>query len=127
MVDRWKQANTVNAYLVLKVFLGYKTCANQPDGWHQYAPALAADSQPGYSYSISPGFWLRSESSPRLARDLARWNQNIRDMVASGAPWQLVTTFNEWGEGTAVESAFQWSSRSGFGEYLDVLHAIPER
>ena len=26
-------------------------------------------------------------------------------MVASNAPWQLVTTFNEWGEGTAVESA----------------------
>ena len=29
-------------------------------------------------------------------------------MIASHARWQLVTTFNEWGEGTAVEGAKQW-------------------
>ncbi len=122
MVDRWHQANTVGAYVVLKVFPGYRNCANQPDGWHQYAPATAADSQSGYSYSISPGFWKADEQSPRLTRDLARWSQNVRDMVASNAPWQLVTTFNEWGEGTPVESANEWSSSSGFGAYLDALH-----
>ncbi|HYX85303.1 MAG TPA: fibronectin type III domain-containing protein [Gaiellales bacterium] len=122
MADRWHQANTVNAYVVLKVFSGYRTCANQPDSWHQYAPATAADSQAGYSYSISPGFWKADESSPRLTRDLARWSQNVRDMVASNAPWQLVTTFNEWGEGTAAESANEWSTSSGFGAYLDTLH-----
>ncbi|MDQ3871061.1 MAG: hypothetical protein M3301_05530, partial [Chloroflexota bacterium] len=122
MVDRWKQANTVGAYLVLKVFPGYGSCASQPDGWHQYAPALAVDSQPSYSFSISPGFWSRSESSPRLGRDLARWYQNVRDMVASGAPLQLVNTFNEWGEGTSVENAQEWSSASGYGAYLDALH-----
>ena len=39
MVDRWTQANAgINAYLVLKVFPGYRTCTNQPDSWHQYAP-----------------------------------------------------------------------------------------
>jgi hypothetical protein len=43
-------------------------------------------------------------------------------MVASREPWQLVTTFNEWGEGTSVESASEWSSASGYGAYLDVLH-----
>jgi hypothetical protein len=43
-------------------------------------------------------------------------------MVSSNEPWQLVTTFNEWGEGTSVESALEWSSSSGFGQYLDVLH-----
>jgi len=43
-------------------------------------------------------------------------------MNASGAPFQLVTTFNEWGEGTAVESATEWASASGYGAYLDVLH-----
>jgi PKD domain-containing protein/calcineurin-like phosphoesterase family protein len=32
------------------------------------------------------------------------------------------TTFNEWGEGTAVEGATEWSSSSGFGSYLDALH-----
>jgi len=124
MVDRWRQANAaIGAYLVLKVFSGYRTCLGQPAGWHQYAPAVAADSQAGYSFSISPGFDKAGEPAPRLARDPARWNQNIRDMVASNAPFQLVTTMNEWGEGTSVESAQEWSSPSGHGGYLDALHA----
>ena len=45
-------------------------------------------------------------------------------MAASGAKWQLVLSFNEWGEGTSVESATQWSSASGFGTYLDRLRAV---
>jgi hypothetical protein len=121
MVDRWRQANTVNAYIVLKVFPGYQACANQPDGWHQYAPAIAADSQGQYSYTISPGFWKVGEN-PRLSRNLVLWQQDISNMVASGANFQLITTFNEWGEGTAVESAVEWASPSGFGTYLDKLH-----
>ena len=58
----------------------------------------------------------------RLARAPARWAANVQAMKASNAPWQLVTTFNEWGEGTAVESAQQWASYSGYGTYLDTLH-----
>jgi hypothetical protein len=106
---------------VLKVFAGYRGCTSQPDGWHQYAPAVAADAQGSFSYSISPGFY-HAAGALCLGRDLARWRQNIRDMVASGAAFQLVTTFNEWGEGTAVESASEWSSVSGYGAYLDALH-----
>jgi hypothetical protein len=123
MADRWKQGNTVGAYIVLKVFAGYRTCASQPGSWHQYAPAAAADSQTGYSYSISPGFNKADEALPRLTRDLPRFRQNVRDMVASKAPWQLVTSFNEWGEGTSVESATEWSSGSGQGAYLDALRS----
>ena len=125
MAGRWKQANTVNAYIVLKVFAGYKTCASQPDGWHQYAPATAARSAGTDAYTISPGFDKVGEST-RLARDLTRWRQNVADMAASRADFQLVTTFNEWGEGTAVESAAEWSSASGYGAYLDVLHTNGE-
>jgi hypothetical protein len=44
-------------------------------------------------------------------------------MVASKEPWQLVTTFNEWTEGTAIESAQEWASPSGYGTYLDALHS----
>ena len=121
MADRWKQANTVGAYIVLKVFSGYRNCTSQPDSWHQYSPAVATDSQRGYSYAIAPGFWKKGDAV-RLARDLTRWNQNVRDMVASGAPWQLVATFNEWGEGTSVESAKEWETGSGYGAYLDALH-----
>ena len=121
VAERWQQANTVGAYVVLKVFAGYPACAKQPQSWHQYAPVVAADHQRGFSYAISPGFWQKGQGV-RLARDLARWEQNVRDMVASGAPWQLVTTFNEWGEGTSVESAVEWASPAGYGAYLDALH-----
>jgi hypothetical protein len=121
MADRWIQANTVGAYIVLKVFPGYLSCASQPDSWHQYCPAIAADQQGSMSYVISPGFWLKGNAE-RLPRDIARWAQNVRDMVASGANWQLITTFSEWGEGTAVEPAMEWASPSGYGLYLDQLH-----
>jgi hypothetical protein len=33
-------------------------------------------------------------------------------------------SFSEWGEGTAVEPALEWSSPSGYGSYLDVLHEL---
>jgi hypothetical protein len=123
MPDRWQAANTVGAYLVLKVFPGYRHCANQPAGWHQYGPASGADWQRGFSYTISPGFWQMGQGV-RLARNLVQWREHIADMVASGEPWQLITTFNEWGEGTAVEPAREWASSSGYGAYLDALHSI---
>ena len=122
MASRWAQANASGAdYVVLKVFPGYPSCSSQPAAWHQYSPAVAEDHQAGRSFAISPGFWLAT-GSVRLARDLSRWQQDVRDMVASGEPWQFVTTFNEWGEGTAVESATEWATSSGFGAYLDALH-----
>jgi hypothetical protein len=122
MADRWKRANTVGAYIVLKVFPGYRGCASKPNSWHQYAPTGNASSQGGYSYSISPGFWKADEAAPRLPRSLARWRRDVKAMVASRARFQLVTTFNEWGEGTAVESAREWATASGYGAYLDALH-----
>jgi len=45
-------------------------------------------------------------------------------MVASNAVWQLVLSFNEWPEGTSVESAREWETPSGFGAYLDALHEL---
>jgi hypothetical protein len=124
MADRWKAANAnLNFYVVLKVFSGYQNCASQPASWHQYGPAKASDRQARYSFAISPGFNKADEPTARLPRDIVRFQQNVRDMVASGEPWQLVTTFNEWGEGTAVESAAQWASASGYGTYLDALHS----
>lgn len=121
LMERWKKGNTINAYLVPKVFAGYRQCSTQSDGWHQYAPGNAVAEQKGFSYSISPGFWKAGEQ-PRLERDLTRWNESIRSMIASKAPFQLITSFNEWGEGTAVEAAEEWASPSGYGAYLDALH-----
>ncbi len=122
MAQRWHAATAGKFYLVLKVFSGYQSCANLADSWHQYAPARAADHQPGYSFTISPGFWKKGDQ-PLLTRDVCRWAQNVQAMVASGEPLQLITTFNEWGEGTAVEPAREWITSSGFGAYLDLLHA----
>jgi hypothetical protein len=123
MADRWKEANaTQGFYVVLKVFSGYRTCTSQPNAWHQYAPAKATDRQAGNSFAVSPGFHKANEVTARLERDPVRFEQDVGSMVASGEPWQLVTTFNEWGEGTAVESAAQWESLSGYGLYLDALH-----
>lgn len=119
VAERWRAA-AADWYVVLKVFPGYRDCAAQPSSWHQYGPAEAADQQVGFSYSISPGFWRADEPAPRLPRNLDRWRQNVREMVAAGDPWQLVTTFNEWGEGTAVEEAKAWKT-GDYGAYLDAL------
>jgi hypothetical protein len=122
MADRWRQANASRGFfVVLKVFSGYRACAAQPDGWHQYAPSSRTDRQAGFSFAISPEFDLTGPDPPRLARDLEAFRAAVRAMVASGEPWQLVTTFNEWGENSATESAAEWASPSGFGHYLDAL------
>jgi hypothetical protein len=122
VADRWADAAGDDWYVVLKVFAGYRSCTRQPSSWHQYGPSTAAQEHDGASYSISPGFWRADRDAPDLARDPARWRQNVSDMVASGQPWQLIVTFNEWGEGTAVEPAHDWASASGNGVYLDTLH-----
>jgi Bacterial Ig domain/Glycosyl hydrolase family 99/Calcineurin-like phosphoesterase len=116
VVDRWTTAAAGQWYISLKAFSGHLACANQPDAWHQYSGASSSDEQAGNSYTISPGYWQADEATPRLARDPDRWSQNIRDMVASGEPWQLIVSFNEWGEGTAVESSVEFGS-----VYLDAL------
>jgi hypothetical protein len=106
------------------VFAGYRTCTSQPQSWHQYAPSSRTDRQRGYSFAISPEFDLTGPEPERLPRDLAAFEQAARDMIASGEPWQLVISFNEWGENTATESADEWATASGYGQYLDALAAL---
>jgi hypothetical protein len=117
-VSRLKAATAGRFYLDLKVFTGFRGCASQPDSWHQYGPAVRESHITNYSYTISPGFNKASESSARLPRSVADWSQAAKRMVASREEWQLVTTFNEWGEGTAIEPAKEWGTA-----YLDSLRA----
>jgi hypothetical protein len=115
MAQRWHDANvqTGNAfYIVLKVYAGYASDPNQPDAWHQYAPAAREDSQGSYSYSISPGFW-RSGDPALLSRDLAAFQTAVSHMVSSSATWRLTTTWNEWGEGSAVEPGVEVTQANG--------------
>jgi hypothetical protein len=123
-VERWRKANTVGAYVVLKAFDGYLSCGAQPDAWHQYSADVAAYGLLPDAFMVSPGFDEPSDGSPRLSRDLMRWRGDVTAMVASGARWQLVLSFNEWPEGTSVESAREWATPSGYGAYLDVLHEL---
>ena len=111
----------------VRLVYGFRDCANQPDGWHVYNPAQPEVYLPPYQFAISPGFarpFVRP-GDPSLQRDLSRWDQSVADMNASPLPWHLVETFNEWGEGTAIESAQEWSTPSGYGAYLDALNATP--
>ncbi len=116
MVDRWKAANTSGFYLVLKVFAGYGACANQPNNWHQYGPASNYDVQGSHAISISPGYWRKGQTA-LLVRDLARWNRDVANMVKAGPDLQLITTWNQWGDGTFVESSVELGRA-----YLDALH-----
>jgi len=122
--QRWREANVVGAYIVLKAFDGYLSCGAQPQGWHEYSAALPAYSLAPDAFMISPGFDEAGSPAPRLERDSTRWREDITAMVASGARWQLVLSFNEWPEGTSVESARQWATPSGYGAYLDALHEL---
>jgi hypothetical protein len=123
--SRWWHANQHEGfYTVLKVFPGYESCKWQPSQWHQYGPSVAEDHQVGHSFTISPGYWKANEAAPLLTRNLARWTQNVQDMVNSNEPLQLIETWNEWGEGSAVESSTAWPSASGYGQYVDVLHNV---
>ena len=123
MVDRWRQANTVGAYVVLKVFSGYRSCPAQPDGWHQYGPAIAASSHLPIRHRLAR-VPQGDRAHPPAGPGPGPLEQVVTSMAASTARFHLVSTFNEWGEGTAVESAASWPSSSGYGQYLDVLHRV---
>jgi hypothetical protein len=120
MVHRWKQA-APDFFVVHKRFNGWENCRTVPDSWHQYAPASRDSALPGYSYSVSPGFH-QYNGGVRLSRDANAFSAAVGRMKASNATWQLVTTYNEWGEGTSVEPAHEWASGSGFGWPLDTLN-----
>ncbi len=141
MAARWSEANQLAEqpfYIVLKLFSGYKDVSPQPDSWHQYGPASRYSAHPPYSAVVSPGFWLDDGSeSPRLQRSLSEFRSAVTDMVAADAMWKIVTTWNEWGEGTSVEPGEQVRFNADTGKdepdpdappfnnaYIDVLHEL---
>ncbi len=119
VADKWAAANAGRFYLSLKIFPGYTACRNQPDSWHQYGAALSISRVRGYSITVSAGFWKFSEAAPRLVRDVARFRAALAAQVASGVRWQLLTTWNEWGEGTGVEPTREFGAA-----YLDAMASV---
>jgi hypothetical protein len=125
---RWATANqSVGAYLVLRSFKGYRACEASIDSWHPYSANKNEFDLFPFAYSISPGFYFAKDNRPVRRRSVRSWARMVHRMVDSPAQFHFVISFNEWGEGTAIESAVQWASRSGYGRYLDVLHAVPTR
>jgi hypothetical protein len=102
MVQRWAQAAT-GLFYSLKVFPGYQTVSPQPTAWHQYAPDQGYVEFLPWSVSVSPGFWFAPDAAPRLARDPVRFDADVARMVAAKPRFEIITTFNEWGEATGVE------------------------
>jgi hypothetical protein len=122
MTQRWRDAETTfgsGLHTVLKVFSGYGDVAAQPDSWHYYGPAEQYVELSPYSVSISPGFWLAGQA-PRLDRSPSRFRSEVQTMNDSNAAWQLITTWNEWGEGTSIEPAVEFGTA-----YIDILAANP--
>ncbi len=127
-MKKWADAVDDKWYYVLKVFGGYKDMKYQPSSWHQYGPStrmhkMEDSSRELVSINISPGF---KHADPNKTTFLKRaseelWTDLVKEMVGSGVDWQLITSYNEWGEGTSVESALDWQTESGYGMYLDVL------
>jgi hypothetical protein len=126
VANRWQAAGEgLDVHVVLKAFSGFRACTAQPAGWHAYTASRYESNLAPYAYTISPGFFFAPDSQPRRPRDLRTWLRSVRRMSRTPARFHFVISYNEWGEGTAVESAEQWASRSGYGQYLDVLHAVP--
>eukprot|EP00980_Cylindrotheca_fusiformis_P019329 scaffold6638_cov127-Cylindrotheca_fusiformis.AAC.13 len=124
-LERWMEASDGEWHVVPKIFYDYEDCSVQPNSWHQYAPARDVLTREGKYFVISPGFWHAGRSKPDLPRlSKSEFCNNVQDMVDSEAPWQLITTFNEAGEGTIIEPSEEWESDSGYGYYLDCLHDI---
>jgi hypothetical protein len=116
MAQNWHDAN-IGFYIVQKRFNGYQSCAGLADSWHEYSPNVYSSVLTPYSYSVSPGFNRYDGQGPSLARDPAQFEKAVAAMAGANVQWKLVTTFNEWGEGTAVEPAGEWGNT-----YLDILH-----
>ena len=123
---RWMDAANNEWYIVLRAFDGFEDCTMQPDSWHQQSineENGGVEFVEGYSYNIAPGEWRGDQEEPEVGRmSGGDWCSNVRDMTDSGAPWQLIVSFNEWNAGTSVETSEEWVSESGYGIYMDCLN-----
>jgi len=117
-------------------------------GWHRYIPPSGSYYTERWAYgfrntqTLRPGFtrecWTYREYGPVNCSGRDTEYETPRNPQAFEAPatmaqsywkraryFQIITTWNEWLEFTAVEPAVEWWSSSGLGTYLDILAAHP--
>jgi hypothetical protein len=118
---RWRAAAR-GLWLAQAAFAGYTSCRSAADAWFRDAP-VARTARASGSFLIRPGYWQSRARAPKVARSIAAWRRSIRRMVASREPLQVIDSLNDWAHGSAIEASPAWASASGFGLYLDALHA----
>lgn len=89
-----------------------------PQGRHNFPPTHADST--GNTYTIVPGWWRIDHVDPITTRDVSRWQTDIANMVASGKDWQVIISWNEWGEGSQIEPTVELGQAE-----LDALAAVP--
>ena len=92
-------------------------CGSQPDSWHEYDPSKPVYWHDPYSASLSPGFWAYGNEET-LPRNTEVFEALVEWMAGSGVDWQLITTWNEWIEGTTIEPTQEYGQT-----YIDILCA----
>jgi len=102
------------AYVMMQTQTDPSAATPQPDGWFTFSNDRT--SAVSNSYNVCPGYWLFSDANPVTTRDLATWQANVASMIASGADWQLINSFNEWAEGSQIEPSTELGT-----DYLDAL------
>jgi calcineurin-like phosphoesterase family protein len=120
---RWRAAGR-GLWLVQATFPGYGLCRAAADAWFRDTPDTRSTRASG-TFLIRPGFWPRGSRVEKLKRSPSAWQRSIQRMTVSGEPLQLIDSLNDWARGTAIEPSAAWPSESGFGSYLDALHAQP--
>jgi hypothetical protein len=120
---RWRAAAR-GMWLAQAAFPRYASCRSAADAWFRDAPATRTARAAG-SFLIRPGYWKNSARTPKVSRSIVAWQRSIQRMVASRQPLQMIDSLNDWAHGTAIEASSKWASASGFGLYLDALHASP--
>ena len=118
---RWRVA-AGGFWLVQATFAGYTACRGAADAWFGDAGHARSFQAPG-TYMTRPGIWPSGARAPKLRRTASSWKVTVQRMNSSGARLQLVDSLNDWARGTAIEPSNAWPSHSGFGKYLDALHA----
>ena len=120
---RWRAAGR-GLWLVQATFPGYGLCRAAADAWFRDTPDMRSTRASG-TFLIRPGFWPSGSRVEKLKRSPGAWQRSIQRMTASGEPLQIIDSLNDWARGTAIEPSAAWTSESGFGSYLDALHAQP--
>jgi hypothetical protein len=110
---RWKEARTKTGFYVVMldspVHVSPLDAGANPadvDSWYRYVPGKYFDQLGSYSASVSAGYW-KYDDDPELAegRDPVQFETAVQQLKVANVPLKLITTWNEYPEGSGVEPA----------------------